>query len=335
MGWDAHRFASPWMFGLVVVLAPVVWAALRGAGQRRLRFSDVGLLAEATGGRSSVFRLVPLALRVAGLFLLIVALARPQGGSVTRDVQSEGVDIALVADTSGSMEAMDFTLGEERVTRLQVAKKVIRDFVEGRINDRIGLVVFGEEAIIQCPTTIDYGVLIGTLDAVEIGMAGDGTAIGSAIGEATSRLKDLPGKSKILILLTDGQNTTGLLDPVQAARAAASFGIRIYAIGVGTEGKAPFLVRTPFGKQMVYQEVELDEPMLKAAAQATGGRYWRADSSDKLAEIYEIIDELEKTKVQVKEFTDYHELFPFVLWPALLLLLLDAVLRATWLRTLP
>ncbi len=333
--WSVWRFAHPAFFALVVSLAPVVYFGLRGSGQGRIRFSSVAIARAARGGRPQGFRIVPLALRASALFLLVLALARPQGGSVSQEVTSEGVDIMLVADTSGSMEAMDFTLGGERATRLDVAKKVIRDFIDGRANDRIGLTVFGEEAFIQCPTTIDYGVLSNTLDAVQLKMAGDGTAIGSALGVAVQSLRELPGRSRIVILLTDGRSNTGILTPLQAARAAATYGIKVYTVGVGTKGKAPFLVQDLFGKRFAYQEVDLDEGALKAIAEATGARYFRATSTERLTEIYKIIDTMERTKVQVREFTDYHELFPNLLWPALSLLLLEIFLRATWLRTLP
>ncbi len=329
------RFADPAFFALIPCLAIVVYVALVGRRQERLRFSDVGLAGSAKGGRGQAFRLIPLALRVAAIFLLIVALARPQGGSKGQDVLSEGVDIMLVADTSGSMEAMDFTLGGERATRLEVAKKVIRDFIAGRANDRIGLVVFGEEALIQCPTTLDYTILQNTLQAVKLKMAGDGTAIGTAIGTAVASLKEIPGRSRIVILLTDGKNTTGILDPEQAARAAATYGVKVYTIGVGTEGEAPFLTRGLFGDRFVYQKVELDEATLKAIADATGARYFRADSSESLSQIFALIDDMEKTKVEVREWVDYEELYRSALLPALLLLLLELVARATWLRTLP
>jgi Ca-activated chloride channel family protein len=335
-GWTAWRFADPWWLLAVVLLLPVVYAALRGRAEARVRFSSVELLRAAEPqGRRAWLRHVPLLLRCAAIFLAVVALARPQGGNVQREVSSEGVDILLAADTSGSMEAMDFTLGGKRVTRLEVAAKVMRDFIGGRMNDRIGLLLFGEEAFIQCPTTVDYGVLVNTLAAAKIGMAGDGTAIGSAIGAAVQSLRELPGRSKIVILLTDGRNNTGILDPVQAARAAATYGIKIYTVGVGTEGKAPFLVQDLLGKRLVYQEVDLDEDTLREVAAATGGRYFRATTSESLEEIYRLIDEMEKTEVKVREFTDYHELYPLLLLPALGLLLVEGVLRSTWLRTLP
>ncbi len=334
-GWTAWRFADPLFFALIPCLTLVVYATLLGRRQEHLRFPSVELAREARGGRHRSFRLVPLALRVAALFCILLALARPQGGSVSREVLSEGVDILLLADTSGSMKAMDFTMGGKRATRLEVAKKVIRDFIAGRVNDRIGLVVFGEEAFVQCPTTVDYGVLDSTLDAVKLKMAGDGTAIGSAIGVAVQSLKELPGRARIVILLTDGKNTTGLLDPLQAARAAATYGIKVYTIGVGTQGKAPYLVPGLFGDNFVYRDVELDEPTLRAIAEATGARYFRADSAESLEEIFAIIDGMEKTEVETREWTDYHELFRSPLSLALLLLLCELTLRATWLRTLP
>ena len=335
--WTAWRFASPLFFVLVVALAPIVYATLLGSSQSRVRFSAISLVRSTKGGRHHLFRLLPLVLRILALFFLIIALARPQGGNVSREVTSLGTDIMLVADTSGSMEAMDFTLGGKRATRLDVAKKVIREFIAGRVNDRIGLLVFGEEAFVQCPNTIDYGVLTNTLDAVKLKMAGDGTAIGSAIGVGVQRLKELPGHSRIMILLTDGENTTGILEPLQAARAAATYGIKIYTIGVGTKGEAPFLVPglLGMGKRFHYQKVNLDEDSLREIAKATGARYFRATSTEKLQEIYALIDALEKTEVKMREFTDYHELYALALWPALLLLLIEQLLRATWLRSLP
>ncbi len=334
-GFTAWQFADPVYFGLIPCLAIMVYIALVGRRQERLRFSDVRLAEAAQGGRGRAYRLIPLGLRLAVLFLLIVAMARPQGGSKGQDVLSEGVDIMLVVDTSGSMEETDLTLGGRQATRLVVAKKRIREFIGGRANDRIGLVVFGEEARVQCPTTLDYGILVNSLDAVKLRMVGDGTAIGSAIGTALRGLKDLPGKTKIIILLTDGKNTTGILDPQQAARAAATYGIKVYTIGVGTQGEAPSAVRGRSGTRYVYREVEMDEASLKAIARATGARYFRADSSESLGQIFRLIDEMEKTKIEIREWVDYEEFYRAVLLPALLLLMAELVLRATWLRTLP
>ena len=328
---NTWRFANPALLGLVILLTPVVYASLMGRGQARLRFSSLELVKEAQGGRPALLRSLPLALRIVALFLLILGLARPQGGVMQQQVMSEGVDIALVIDTSESMRAMDFNLGRDAATRLQVVKKVVDDFIDRRVNDRIGLVVFGEEALIQCPHTTDYGVLKQTLASVKRGMAGGNTAIGNALGMAVTSLKELPGNSRIVVLLTDGENTTGILDPIQAARAAATYGIKVYTIGVGSKGRARF--QTPFGIE--YQEVSLDEDTLKAIAEATGGRYFRATDTEGLERIYALIDELEKTKVEVREYTDYEELYPLLLWPALLLLIVDVFLRTTWLRTLP
>lgn len=336
MQFEVWRFAQPAFLLAVLLIGPLVYAGLRGRSQGRVRFSDVGLVRAVQGGRHASFRAIPLVLRSAAIFLLVLALARPQGGNTQRETTSEGVDILLAADTSGSMRAVDLFIGEKRAPRLDVAKKVIREFVGGRQTDRIGLVVFGDEAFIQCPTTVDYGVLLATLDAVKIGMAGGSTAIGTALGTAVDSLKELPGDSKVVILLTDGKNETGLLDPLQAARAAATYGIKVYTIGIGTKGKAPVPVQGLLGGiQYRYVPVDIDEVTLEAIADATGGRYYRADSTETLQKVFAIIDELERVEVQVKEFTDYDELYLAALAPALLLLLLDLVLRATWLRTLP
>lgn len=335
MGWTHWRFADPAFLTLVVLIAPLVYAGLRGVQEGRLRFPSLADRPRFAGGRAQWLRHLPLVLRCVALFLAVLALARPQGGNVQRISNSPGVDILLAVDTSGSMQAMDFTLGDQRATRLDVSKALIAEFIEGRELDRIGLVVFGEEAFLQCPTTIDYGVLQQSLAAVQLRMAGDGTAIGNAIGTAVEGLEGLPGKSKVIVLLTDGENTTGVLDPQQAAKAAATYGIKIHTIGVGSEGKAPFLTDGLFGQQMVYQEVHLDEALLRALSDTTGGRYFRADSTEKLRQIWGLIDEMEKVEIEVREYTDYRELAPFLLVPALLLLVLEYALRATWLRTLP
>ena len=335
-GWTAWRFAEPWFFALIPLLTLVTYAALLGRRQERIRFPSVGLARTASGGRHAAFRWIPPGLRLAALFLVIVALARPQGGAVSREVLSEGVDIMLVADTSGSMVGLDLKLNGQNVERLTVAKKRIKEFIDGRVNDRIGLVIFGEEAFIQCPTTVDYTVLHATLEAVRVKMAGDGTAIGTAIGTAADAMKEMPGDSRIIILLTDGRNTTGLLDPLQAARAAATYGIKVYTIGVGTQGDVPIRVPDGWGGQRIqYVPSDMDEPTLKAIAEATGARYFRADSGETLAEVFAIIDDMEKTEVEVREWVDYQELFRAPLFFALLFLVAELALRTTVLRTLP
>ncbi len=263
------------------------------------------------------------------MLLLVVALARPQSGSKSSEVLTEGIDIVLCLDASGSMQALDFSWEGKKVTRLQVVKKVVNDFIKLRQNDRIGMVVFGEEAFTQCPLTLDYGVLLSFLGQVEIGVAGDATAIGSALGTCVKRLKDLKSKSKVVILLTDGRNNTGALSPEKAAQVAETLGVKVYTVGVGTEGEVPFLVEDLFGKRYVYQRVDLDEEALKMIAETTEGKYFRATNSEALEDIYKEIDQLEKTEVEVKEYTEYEELFAWFLIPALCIVLLEILLAHT------
>jgi Ca-activated chloride channel family protein len=241
----------------------------------------------------------------------------------------------LSLDTSGSMQALDFKLDGEPVSRLTAVKKVVRDFIKKREADRIGLVVFGEEAFTQSPLTMDKGLLMELVDKMEIGMAGDRTAIGSAIAVGGKRLKDLEAKSRILILLTDGRHNEGDITPEQAAEAVGALGVKLYTIGVGGKGPAPFRVKGIFGTRIVHQRVDLDEETLKKIAQVGGGKYFRAADSDQLAEIYDIIDREEKTEVKVKEFFHFRELYPYFLVPALILFGLEIFLRSTLLRVLP
>jgi Ca-activated chloride channel family protein len=241
----------------------------------------------------------------------------------------------LALDTSGSMRALDFIEDEKRITRLTVVKDVVSKFIDNRPNDRIGMVVFGEQAYTQCPLTLDQDILQSFLSKLEIGMAGDSTAIGSAIGIAVKRLKDLESKSKVMILLTDGRSNAGALPPIQAAQAAKTFGIKIYTIGVGTKGKAPFLVNSVFGQRYVYQEVDIDEVTLKEISKITGGQYFRATDVESLKNIYDQIDEMEKSEVKVIDHSEYKELFYYFLVPGLLLLLLEAGLSNTLLRRVP
>jgi Ca-activated chloride channel family protein len=253
-------------------------------------------------------------------------------------VETEGIDIVLVLDTSASMQALDLdadrTIAKRR-NRLEVARAVVEEFVKKRVNDQIGLVVFGSEAFTQCPLTLDHGVLATFLDRVEIGMAGDGTAIGSAIGTAVKRLKDSVAKSKVIVLLTDGRNNAGSLTPAKAAEIAATFGIKIYAIGAGTRDKAPFIVDSLFGKQVVYQDVEMDEASLRGIAQRTAGAYFRAEDEQALAEIYSEIDELETTEITTDTYMEYQERFRRFVMPAVALLLLEVGLLGTRFRKLP
>lgn len=233
------------------------------------------------------------------------------------------------------MQALDFRIDDKPVDRLRIVKNVVSDFVKKRGNDRLGLVVFGEEAFIQCPLTLDHGILTSFLKKLEIGMAGDGTAIGSALGTAINRMKDLKSKEKIVILMTDGRNNSGRLSPSKAADIASRYGIKVYTIGVGTDGKAPFLVDGIFGKNYIYRDVDIDEETLREISDKTSGRYFRATDTEKLEEIYDEIDKLETTEIKMKEYTEYKELFHLLLIPGILILLFEIVLANTKLRKIP
>ena len=286
--------------------------------------------------KSSVIRQrIPVFLRTLCLILLVLAAARPQFYNVSREIRSPGVDIVMCIDTSGSMQALDFELNDEPVDRLTAVKKVVSEFIRKREVDRIGLVVFGEEAFTQAPLTLDKGLLMGLVNKMTIGMAGDRTAIGSALAIGGKRLKDLEAESKILILLTDGRHNAGDLTPEQAAEAVQTLGVKIYTIGVGGTGPAPFRVKSLIGTRVVRRKVDLDEGTLRKIADIGGGKYFRATDTEGLAEIYDIIDRAEKTEIKVKEFFHFRELYPYFLIPALIMLGLEIILKSTILRTVP
>ncbi len=272
----------------------------------------------------------PVILRLLALSFLIVALARPQSFSTGENVYTEGIDIAMLLDISGSMLAEDF-----KPNRLEAAKNVIDEFIAGRTSDKIGMVVFAGESFTQCPLTIDYSVLRNLLKDIESGMLEDGTAIGNAIANGVNRLKDSKAKSKIIILLTDGVSNRGEVDPITAAQIAQTYGIRIYTVGVGTKGEAPYPVRTPFGKQYQMVPVEIDEATLQKIAGITDGKYFRATDNEKLARIYEEIDEMEKTRVEITSYRNATELYYGWAFAGLLLIILELTLVRTYLRRLP
>lgn len=328
------RFADPWLLLLLLIVPLMVLYSVKKRSSR-IRFSSLAALKEIKQSKTPAWRKGLLFMRCLAMSLLIFALARPQSGNRSTEILTEGIDIMLCLDTSGSMNALDFTLDNKRVNRLQVVKKVVEEFVRGRQNDRIGMVVFAEEAFTQCPLTLDYGVLLSFLEKLEIGMAGDRTAIGSALATCVKRLKDLPSKSKIIILLTDGRNNTGSITPATAADIAKTCGIKVYTIGVGTEGEAPFLVDSLFGQRYVYQRVDLDEETLKEIAQKTGGTYFRATNTEALKAIYQQIDKMEKSAAKVKEYMEYEELFAWFLIPGLCLVLVEILLANTRLRKIP
>ena len=328
------RFAYPVLLVLLVVVAGWLFFCLRSKPSS-ITYSMTSQMARFAGGSGRFLAKVPMALRSVCLILLVLAAARPQLYNVSREIRSPGVDIMLCLDTSGSMQALDFKLDGEPVSRLTAVKKVVREFIKKRETDRIGLVVFGEEAFTQSPLTVDKGLLLGLVNKMEVGMAGDRTDIGSAIAIGGKRLKDLKAKSKILILLTDGVHNAGNLTPEQAAEAVRTLGIKIYAIGVGGKGLAPFRVKTPFGTRIIQQRVELDEKTLKKVAKTGGGKYFRAADTKQLDEIYDMIDREEKTEVKVKEFFHFRELYAYFLVTAIILLGLETFLRTTFLRKIP
>jgi Ca-activated chloride channel family protein len=328
------RFADP-LFLLLLAAIPVYlwWEKVRG-GQKRPTFlySSLRLFEGVGRGEKARFEKVPHIFKIVSLVLIVIALARPQGGKGVEEISAKGIDIMIVLDISGSMKSEDFT----PKNRLHVAKEVISEFIDNRQNDRLGLVVFAGGAITQCPLTTDHAALKRLLQGARIGLIEDGTAIGVAIATGTNRLKDARGESRVLVLTTDGVNNRGEIDPVTAAELAASFGVKIYTIGVGTQGTAPYPIEDPvFGKRYVQVEVEIDEKVLKEIASITGARYYRATNPDALRKIYEEIDSMEKTVVSTKTHTVYTEFYPMFVAPAAFLLSLSGILSGTYLRRLP
>jgi len=329
------RFAYP--YGLIFFIPLLIWGyfLIRKRRQKTVTFSQASQLKKLAGKQEEFIIDLPLYLRMLCMALLILTICRPQSYNVSREVKSPGVDILLCMDTSGSMQALDFKLGKQSVDRLTAVKKVVSDFIKKRENDRIGLVVFGEYAFTQAPLTMDKGLLLNLIDRMEIGMAGDKTAIGSALAIAGKRIKDIPAKAKIVILLTDGRNNAGDITPIQSAEALEALNIKIYTIGVGGKGKAPFKVRGFFGEKIIYQEVDLDEKTLRKIADSSNGKYFRAADTDELSEIYDIIDREEQTEVKIKEFFHFKELYAYFLIPAMIILLLEIFIQAFVVRSIP
>ncbi len=328
------RFAYPVLLVLLTgVVGYLIFEVLKKPAA--IVHSATAELVELANKGSAVRQRIPLVLRAICLVLLVLTAARPQFYNVSREIKSPGVDIVMCIDTSGSMQALDFELNDDPVTRLTAVKKVVSDFIRKREIDRIGLVVFGDEAFTQAPLTLDKGLLLGLVEKMQIGMVGDRTAIGSALAIGGKRLKDLKAKTKILILLTDGRHNAGDLTPEQAAEAVHALGVKIYTIGVGGRGPAPFKVDSLLGTRIVRRKVDLDEGTLKKVADLGGGKYFRATDTEGLAEIYDIIDRAEKTEIKVKEFFHFRELYFYFLIPALILLGLEIIIKSTVLRTIP
>lgn len=328
------HFAHPYFLVLLGFIPVLIWWYFwRQSGRTAtIRYSNTGLLENVKRPRSHTLRHSVFFLRVLALALAIVALARPQSGHTEQEILTEGIDIVLTLDISSSMLAEDF----RPLNRLEAAKQVAERFIRGRQSDRIGMVVFAGKSFTQCPLTLDYGILINFLKTVKVGLIEDGTAIGLAIATAVNRLRHSEAKSKVIILLTDGRNNRGEIDPITAAKVAKAMDVKIYTIGVGTRGEALYPVDDPiFGKRYVRMPVDIDEEVLQQVASITGGRYFRATDRASLQHIFEEIDRLEKTKIEVKEYTRYTELFGGWLWPALAALIFEIVLANTRFRKLP
>jgi Ca-activated chloride channel family protein len=321
---------SEFFYLLVLPFAILIWQILKHkTSASTISFSGT----EAINTKPTIkqrLRHLPFIFKISAATLLIIAMARPQSSTNWEESTTEGIEIILAMDISGSMLAQDL-----KPDRLEASKNVAIDFISQRKNDRVGLVIFAGESFTQCPLTTDHNVLINLFKDVKSGMVDDGTAIGMGLATAINRLKDSEAISKVIILLTDGVNNSGTIPPLTAAEIAQKFGIRVYTIGVGTEGFAPYPFQTPFGIQYQEVEVKIDEKTLQDIATLTDGKYFRATNNNSLREIYKDIDALEKTKIEITEFHKRAEEFlPFALW-ALGLLFLGFLLQITYLKQIP
>ena len=324
---NSIEFASPhFLFGLIIIPLFVLWYIFNcNKQQAYVRFSDTSYFDKLPKSWRTYLRHIVFILEIVALAFFIVALARPQSSTKNQKINVEGIDIVLAMDISSSMLACDL-----QPDRLEASKIVASDFVAGRPAARMGLVVFSGETFTQVPLTTDHGMMLNMLKDMKCGMLEDGTAIGDGLASAVSRLKDSEAISKVVILLTDGDNNAGSIDPSTAAEMAKLFGIRVYTIGAGTRGMAPYPVQTPFGG-IKYQQVEvnINESLLQSIADETGGKYFRAESKEKLQQIYDEIDKMERSKIEVNEYKRLHEEFyPFAIW-GLVLLILSFILKNT------
>jgi Ca-activated chloride channel family protein len=325
------QFRHP-LFFLLLMLLPLLAYFKKRRSHAALRFSNEGAFQRPKPSwrirASQAVNFLPFLI----LALFIASLARPQAVNREREHETSGIDIVISLDISGSMLAEDF----KPDNRLMVAKETAKQFILARENDRIGLVVFAREAYTQCPLTLDYEILVRLLSEIQIGMIPDGTAVGMGLATAVNRLRESTAKSKVVILITDGENNAGKIDPVTAAELARTFKIKVYTIGVGRGGLVPFPVNDPlFGKRYVQAKVEVDEFTMKRIADITGGLYFRARDPQSLSEIYTKINELEKTEVKIHEYESFEELFPYLLIPALFILAFCLILRNSLLLRIP
>ena len=325
-----------YLFLLVLLIPYIIWYVMkRKKTEPTLQVSTTRMYMKAPKSWKIYLLHAPFVLRTVAIIMVILILARPQTTDNWQNTEIEGIDIMLAVDVSTSMLAEDL-----KPNRLEAAKQVASEFINGRPNDNIGLTIFAGESFTQCPLTVDHGVLLNLFNSIkgdiaQRGLIEDGTAIGMGIANAVTRLKDSKAKSKVIILLTDGSNNRGDISPLTAAEIAKTFGVRVYTIGVGTQGKAPYPFQTAFGVQYMDVDVEIDEPTLKQIAATTGGQYFRATDNASLKEIYSEIDKMEKTKISVQEYSKKQE--EYKNWAILLfsLLLVEILLRNTLLRNIP
>jgi Ca-activated chloride channel family protein len=327
-----EEFKNPEFLILLVLLIPaIVWYILKHReSEASLQVSTIVGLKRLKRSYKYYLKHALFAARMIAIALLIIALARPQSEENWKNVTTKGIDIVIALDISSSMLARDFN-----PNRLEASKEIATEFISGRPNDRVGLVVFSGESFTQCPLTTDHSVLINLFKDVESGMIEDGTAIGMGLATSVNRLKDSDAESKVVILLTDGVNNKGSIAPATAAEIANTFDIRVYTIGVGSRGNAPYPVQTPYGVQYKNMEVEIDEEVLQQIANTTEGEYFRAVDNQKLKSIYQEIDKMEKSKIEVKEYSEKNEEFFWFALIGAILLLTEIILKSTILRVIP
>ena len=330
------HFQNPWFLALIPIVLALLMYGKKKEHAPAFVFPSDALLKNIRLSFKVRLRQAMVIVRIASLVLIIIALGRPQQMIEESAIETEGIDIVLALDTSTSMLAEDFERGGKRSNRLDVVKEVVKDFIADRTGDRIALIAFAARAYTVSPLTLDYGWLMQNLDRISIGMIEDGTAIGSGLSSALIRLKDTVSKSKVVILLTDGRNNAGKISPLMAAEAAAALNMKVYTIGAGTRGLAPYPAKDPFGNTVYRQvKIEIDEDILKEIAEKTGAQYFRATDTRSLRDIYSEIDKLEKTTMEEKGYSEYKELFYLFLVPGLFILILELILNNTFLRRIP
>lgn len=329
-------FAHPWVLALLLLIPVLARERRRRTRDSAFLYSSLNLVRGVAALTRSRAAITLRQLRWLALGLMIVALARPRLGEGDVTVRASGIDIVVAMDFSMSMAAEDFELAGKRANRVAVAKDVLRRFIEKRPGDRIGLVAFAGRAYVAAPLTLDHGFLLERLDQLRLGVIEDGTAIGSGLSAALNRIRDLPAKSRIVILMTDGQNNAGSVPPMTAADAAQALSVKVYTIGIGTRGTAPYPQTDAFNQvRYVPMQVNIDEELLGKIAERTGGRYFRAADTTGFRRIYDEIDQLEKTEAEVKKYQQFTEVFAWFAIPALVLILLEILLGHTVWRRLP